>query len=119
MLSPWEKILQMLCSMKNYKGDITMTKEQEIMDFLHQKVFDPILNSKKTPSNIRSGVNLTIGRMNKLSAEKMVQYFWSALATENAVKFSKKVEAENLPRFEDVFEEFRDRFNEEWLKKQP
>ena len=49
-----------------------MTKEQEIMNFLHEKVFDPILNSKNAPANIKSGVNLTIGRMNKLSAEKMV-----------------------------------------------
>ncbi|WP_352406999.1 hypothetical protein [Acetoanaerobium noterae] len=94
-----------------------MTKEQEIMDFLHEKVFDPILNSKLAPSNIKSGVDLTIGRMNKLSADKMVQYFWAALATDNAITFSKKIKAENLPRFEDVFEEFRDRFNDDWLKK--
>lgn len=94
-----------------------MTKEEELMNFLHEKVFDPILNSKETPANIKSGVNLTIGRMNKLSAEKMVQYFWSALAADNAITFSKKIKAEGLPRFEDVFEEFRDRFNDKWLKK--
>lgn len=94
-----------------------MNKEQEIMNFLHEKVFDPILNSKEAPSNIKSGVNLTIARMNKLSAEKMIHYFWSALATDNAITFAKKVKAENLPRFEDVFEEFRDRFNDKWLRK--
>ena len=94
-----------------------MNKEQEIMAFLHDKVFDPILNSKEASPNIKSGVNLTVARMSKLSAEKMVNYFWSALTTDNAITFSKKVKAENLPRFEDVFEEFRDRFNEDWLKK--
>lgn len=94
-----------------------MNKEQEIMNFLHEKVFDPILNSKEAPSNIKSEVNLTIARMNKLSAEKMIHYFWSALATDNAITFAKKVKAENLPRFEDVFEEFRDRFNDKWLRK--
>lgn len=94
-----------------------MTKEQELMAFLHEKVFDPILNSKATPAHIKSGVNLTIGRMNRLSAEKMVQYFWSALATDNAITFSKKIKSEGLPRFEDVFEEFRDKFNDEWLRK--
>ncbi len=46
------------------------------------------LNSPNVPFEIRSGVNLTIARMNSLGTEKMVQYFWSALATENAIKFS-------------------------------
>jgi hypothetical protein len=93
-----------------------MTKEQELMQYLHKKVFDPILNSPDAPSNIKSGVNLTIARMSRLSAEKMVQYFWSALATDNAIKFSKKMKAEGLTRFEDVMEEFRDKFNDEWLR---
>lgn len=97
-------------------GGMEMTKEQELMKFLHEKVFDPILNSKDAPVNIKSGVNLTIGRMNKLSAEKMVHYFWSALATDNAITFSKKMKEEGLSRFEDVFEEFRDKFNDEWLR---
>ena len=50
-----------------------MTKEQELMQFLHEKVFAPILDNPNAPANIKSGVNLTIGRMNKLSAEKMIQ----------------------------------------------
>ena len=93
-----------------------MTKEQELMEYLHEKVFDPILNSSTASSQIKSGVNLTIGRMNRLSAEKMVQYFWSALATDNAIRFSKKMKSEGLKRFEDVMEEFRDKFNDEWLR---
>ena len=93
-----------------------MTKEEELMNFLHEKVFDAILSSKEAPANIKSGVNLTIGRMNRLSSEKMIQYFWSALATDNAISFSKKIKAEGLPRFEDVLEEFRDRFNDAWLR---
>lgn len=92
-----------------------MNKEQELMDFLHQRVFDPILNSKNASTKVKSGVHLTIERMNRLSAEKMVQYFWSALVTENAIAFSKVLKADNLPRFEDVMEEFRDRFNDNWI----
>jgi len=38
------------------------------------------------------------------------------LATDNAIQFSKRLKDEGQPRFEDVFEEFRDRFNEKWLK---
>lgn len=93
-----------------------MTKEQEIIDFLTEKVFNPILNSKSSSTKVKSGVNLTIGRMNKLNARKMVQYFWSALATENAINFSKHLKREGFVRFEDVMEEFRDRFNDSWLR---
>lgn len=93
-----------------------MTKEEELMGYLHEKVFDPILTSQEVPANIKSGVNLTIGRMNQLSAEKMIQYYWSALSTDNAISFAKKMKLEGLPRFEDVLEEFRDRFNESWLQ---
>lgn len=94
-----------------------MTKEQELMQYLHNKVFDPILNSTTVSSKIKSGVNLTIARMDRLSSEKMVQYFWSALATENAITFSKRMKAEGVTHFEDVMEEFRDKFNDSWIRK--
>lgn len=93
-----------------------MTKEAELMSFLHQKIFDPILVSHNVSSNIKCGINLTIGRMNRLTAQKMVQYFWSALVSDNSIKFSKKMKNEGLLRFEDVMEEFRDRFNDKWLQ---
>ena len=96
--------------------EVTMSKEQELMNFLHANVFDPILNSTNASSKVKSGVNLTIARMNKLSAAKMIQYFWSALVTENSINFSKQLKQEGLNRFEDVMEEFRDIFNEKWLK---
>ena len=88
-----------------------MTKEQEIMNYLHEKVFEPTLNSKTCPSNIKSGVNLTIGRMNRLSAKSMVKYFWSALSTDNAIEFSNTLRSEGLTRFEDVKDEFGEKFN--------
>lgn len=93
-----------------------MTKEQELMAYLHEKVFDPIMNSSDIPADIKRGVSITVVRMERLSAEKMVQYFWSALTTDNAIGFSKKLKTNNLPRFEDIMEEFRDKFNDKWLK---
>ena len=93
-----------------------MTKEQELMIFLHDKVFYPILNSKSASKSVKSGVNLTIARMNSLNAEKMVHYYWAALSTEIAIGFSKKLQAEHFTCFEDVLKEFRDRFNDAWLK---
>ena len=99
------------------KGVLTVTKEQELMDFLHENVFDPILRSPDAPAAVKSGVQLTIARMSKLSAEGMIRYYWSALSTDNAIRFSDRVKAEGLPRFEDVLETFRVRFNDDWLRK--
>lgn len=90
-----------------------MTKEQEIMNFLDTMVFEPVLSTKNLPTDIKSGVSLTRARMNRLSAAKMIQFFWSVLTTENGLAFSKKMKSENLPRFEDVCEEFKQRFNDD------
>lgn len=94
-----------------------MTKAQEIMEFLTAKVFEPILNNPNTPGKIRSGVHLTIARMNKMTADKMIDYYWKTLRTKNSIEFSKNLKEEKLPRFEDVLEEFREKFNDEWLRK--
>ncbi len=92
-----------------------MTKEDELMDFLHKRVFDPILESKNASPNVKSGVNLTIARMNQLSADKMVQYFWSSITGENGIMFSEKIKADGLPRFEDIIDEFKERFDDDWI----
>jgi len=93
-----------------------MTKEEELMNFLHARVFDPILNNPNVSSSIRIGVNLTIGRMrNQRTAEKMLQYFWSAVI--NSIDFPRLMRAEGLTRFEDILDDFKARFNDDWLKR--
>lgn len=87
-----------------------MSREEEIMNFLNEKIFNPILSSPNATDDIKSGVRLTIARMSKLSADKMIQYYWSALSQDNSIGFSKKLKSAGLPRFEDVLEEFRDKF---------
>ena len=53
-----------------------MTKEDELMEFLYEKVFDPVLASNKASKKIKAGVNLTINRMKKRDAHGMIQFFW-------------------------------------------
>jgi hypothetical protein len=94
-----------------------MKKEDEIMTFLHEKVFDPILNSKNHSSKLKQGIRLTVIRMNNLSAKGMISYFWSAIAgTERSINFSDSLKSENATRFEDVLEEFRVKFDDKWLR---
>ncbi len=93
-----------------------MTKEQEIMQFLHENVFDPILNSPDSSNELKQGVRLTIMRMNQRDPQGMVSYYWSAIiGTERSTQFARLMRQEGFTRFEEVIDEFRERFNDNWL----
>jgi hypothetical protein len=93
-----------------------MTNEQEIMQFLHERVFDPVLNSPDASSKLKQGVKLTIVRMEQRDAVGMVQYFWSAVTgTERSIGFAKMMRDEGFNRFEEAIDEFRTRFSDLWL----
>lgn len=49
-----------------------MTKEQEIMQFLHERVFDPVLNSDTASTKLKQGIRMTIVRMEQRDAVGMV-----------------------------------------------
>ena len=86
--------------------------EQAIMDFLHQRVFDPVLSSPHASQELKAGVRLTITRMSQRDADGMRQYFWSAvIGTERSVGFAVKMKNEGFDRFEEVLEEFRLKFD--------
>jgi hypothetical protein len=48
-------------------------KEQAIMDFLHQRVFDPILQSPMASERLKQGTRLTIMRMEQRDASGLIQ----------------------------------------------
>ena len=82
--------------------------EQEIMDFLDERVFAPILYSPSASDRLKQGCRLTINRMRQRDADEMVQYFWSAIVgTERSISFSAQMRREGFDRFEEVLEEFR------------
>lgn len=94
-----------------------MTKEEEIMQFLHENVFDPILSSDIASEGLRQGVRYTVMRLNERDAKGMVQYYWSAIVgTERSTEFARQMRTEGFSRFEEVIDEFRDRFSDRWLR---
>lgn len=92
-------------------------KQQEIMDFLHERIFNPILQSQQASPELRSGIRLTINRMERLSAEKMIQYYWSAIiGTERSIGFAARMRQEGFTRFEEALVDFRVRFDDTFLR---
>ena len=93
-----------------------VTKEDEVMQFLSERVFDPILHSPDASESLKRGVRLTITRMKQLKATGMLKYYWSSVVgTQRSPGFAAKMRNEGFNRFEDVIEEFRARFTDGWL----
>lgn len=94
-----------------------MTKEEEIMQFFHENVFEPILDSPNASDTLKRGIRYTIMRLNERDAAGMIQYYWSAIVgTERSTNFAEQIKREGFTRFEEVIDEFRRRFNDKWLK---
>lgn len=94
------------------------TKQTEIMNYFNEKIFDPAIAYAKATKNltILRGVNMTKVRMSKLPAEKMIQYFWSAIVgTQKSIKFSDVMKENGILRFEDIMEDVRKKFNNEYF----
>ena len=93
------------------------SKEEQIMDYLTANVFNPILNSNKASDSLKHGVRYTIMRLNERDAVGMLKYYWSAIiGTERSTKFARQMKQEGFVRFEELIEEFREKFNDKWLK---
>lgn len=93
-------------------------KKKELMKFLHERVFDPILTSPDSSESLKRGVRSTIMRMNQRDPLGMVQYYWSAIqGTDRSIRFAENMKSEGFVRFEDkeILEEFRTKFGDDWL----
>jgi len=92
-------------------------KKLEILTFLNDTVFNPILDSDRASDKLKAGIRLTLNRMATRDAAGIVHFYWSALAgTEQSVSFARHMREEGFVRFEEIIEDFRNRFNDKWLR---
>ena len=93
-----------------------MTKEEKIMEFLNKNVFDPILCCPTIHEDIREGVQRTIEYFSTQDASGMIEHYWRSIrGTTGSIAFAGMLKQHGFTRFEDLIDEFRIRFNEEWL----
>jgi len=87
------------------------------MDFLHDRVFDPIIAAPNASERLKKGARITIVRMSQLDAAGMVHYYWSAIVgTDPSIAFAALLRAEGFDRFEEAIDEFRVRFDDAFLR---
>jgi hypothetical protein len=95
-----------------------MTKEAEMLAFLDERVFNPVLSSSTASVSIKNGVRITRSRMEKRDAVGMLSYFWSAVqGTDRSIRFADMMKAEGFDRFEEILEDFRRKFDDAWVRR--
>ena len=94
-------------------------KKEELMAFLNEHVFEPILSSQLASDKLKKGIRYTIMRMSERDAAGCRLYYWSAIiGTDRSINFAAAMRDEGFTRFEDaeVLEQFRLKFTDEWLR---
>jgi len=95
-------------------------KKQEVLNYLEENVWSEAerIGVENNDKHLKQGIRLTRLRMSLLpTAEKVVHFFWSAMeGTEKSLNFYELMKDYDLTTFEDVFTDFRTRFNDEWLR---
>jgi len=100
------------------KGELDV--QSDMLEYLHQRVFDPILSSPTASQSAKAGARLTVNRLEAYrnqpeGAYKIHHFFWSAISgTEKSVRFFDILKSENLPSFEAQYDEFRRRWTTDW-----
>ena len=97
-------------------SDKEKRKKVEILAFLHEQVFDPILSSSTASKSLKQGVRYTIMRLEERDPGGIVSYYWSAIVgTDRSVEFARQMRGEGFTRFEEIIDMFRDRFGDRWI----
>lgn len=95
-------------------------KQTEFLNYLEENVWSEAERFGKENNNkhLVQGIRLTRLRLSQLSSvEKMLHFFWSAIeGTEKSINFSDIMKDNGLTRFEDILEDVRVKFNDEWLR---
>lgn len=94
-------------------------RKNEMISYFDEKVFNPAIEKGRELKNshIIQGVKLTRMRMMRLPSDKMLGYFWSAIhGTDKSISFSKIMKKYGIVRFEDILEEVREKFNDDFFK---
>jgi hypothetical protein len=84
-----------------------VTKEQ-LIDFLEKNVLIPVENHHEATNIIKKKIRGTRMHLNNLqSAEKVEEFFWSAMASERGIDRYTKIKQIGGSTFEDVRSEFK------------
>lgn len=82
--------------------------KQELIDFLERRVLNPAENNPDADQTVKRKVRATRMRLNNLrDADKVEEFFWNSMATDNGIDTYTRISEIGAPTFEDVRFEFK------------
>lgn len=93
-------------------------RKKEMLNYFNETIFEPAIQYGKEHNipKMSQGARYTRMRFMLLSSDRILQYFWSAIiGTEKSIPFSKLLRDNNVLRFEDIIDEVRDKFSNEYF----
>lgn len=93
-----------------------MTKKEELLYFLQDNLFKPILNSPLASSELKFDFSSMFTTIKDFSAEGIVLYFWTTMDHEEVhIVFSERLSYETSIDFPTFINEFKRQFTYDWL----
>ena len=81
-----------------------MSKEEQVLSCLHNKILLDVINSKTASKKAKNIVNKTIMCLKQLPLESMIQYVWNAVYEEdnNGDRANNILKQEGFTTFQDI-----------------
>lgn len=98
-----------------------MTEQErkgEMIRYFNETIFEPAIQYgiEHNIPKMSQGARYTRMRFKLLSSDKILHYFWSAIiGTDKSIPFSKLLKDNNVLRFEDIIDDVRDRFGNDYF----
>ena len=93
-----------------------MNKKQELLEFLQQELFNPIIDSPYVSLELKYDFITILDTLRNFSAEGILLYFWNMMANEEVqMIFSNRLMDEGFYNYPDLVTTFKNHFTYEWL----
>lgn len=94
-------------------------RKEDMLNYFNERIFEPAIKFSKESGirEIAQGCRYTKMRMSQLEPVSMLGYFWSAIqGTDKSIRFADLLKQHGVLRFEDILEDVRVRFNDEYFR---
>lgn len=93
-----------------------MNKKEELLYFLQNHLFDPVLYSPFTSHELKYDFKSMLKMIQNFSAEGILLYFWTTMANEEVkMIFSHRLHEEGITDYDAILCQFKNRFTYDWL----
>lgn len=93
-----------------------MNKKQQMLDFLQEYLFAPVIHSPYTSSQLKSDFDHTWETLQSFSEKGILAYVWNILACiEIETVISNRLMDEGFNNFNQIIDTFKHEFTYEWL----